>query len=219
MDLPKLLDMLHSSSLYLRRADGFSDRLEGTYPKSYRNILDTEYNRGESEYDGEEFYRRSTAGNYVSCWSIGATDNMALWQLYGGTRTSIAITTTLHRLASVCRLWRRETVISQVKYIDHRKWNCNGIGIDGYTFPLEHKNIAYTYEQEIRIIVPHQVSNWKDNPMAIRLPLYNINSLVRSVVVSPDAEIEFKEAIQDLCSKYGLSAPVRTSVLGTTAIR
>lgn len=29
LDLPKLLDLLHSQCLYLRRADGFADRLEG----------------------------------------------------------------------------------------------------------------------------------------------------------------------------------------------
>lgn len=40
MDLPKLLDLLHSKTLYLRRASGFSDRLEGVPFPAFRQQLE-----------------------------------------------------------------------------------------------------------------------------------------------------------------------------------
>ena len=89
MDLPKLLDLLHTRSLYFRRADGFSDRLEGALFPSFRKSLDEAFAQKQVPHDADYFYRRARVGNYVSCWTIGARDNMALWQLYGGLKTSI----------------------------------------------------------------------------------------------------------------------------------
>jgi hypothetical protein len=100
MDLPKLLDLLHTRSLYFRRAVGFADRLEGALFPTLREVLDEAHKREELPHDADTFYRRARVGNYVSCWTIGARDNMALWQLYGGVRTSVVVTTTVERLVN-----------------------------------------------------------------------------------------------------------------------
>jgi hypothetical protein len=84
MDLPKLLDLLSTNTLYCRRADGFADRLEGALFPSFRKSLNEAFARGDVPNDADYFYRRSRMGSYVSCWTLGARDNMALWQLYGG---------------------------------------------------------------------------------------------------------------------------------------
>jgi ribosomal protein L7Ae-like RNA K-turn-binding protein len=76
---------------------------------------------------------------------------------------------------------------------------------------LQYKSDAYKFERELRIVAPHQK---KDNhSMGVRIPLKNINSLIRSVVIAPDADVSFSEAVSDLCKKYGLTAPIRRSKL------
>ena len=211
MDLAKLLDLLHSKSLYLRRADGFADRLEGALFPAFRRSMDETHAQGQLEHDADYFYKRARLGSYVSCWTIGAGDNMALWQLYGGTRTSVALTTTVDRLTRVCLTWDRSSLLQKVEYVDHRKKGTFVIG--RYTDVLQYKNTAYSYEDELRVIVPAQNDGWEKNPMGLRLPVPNLNVLVRSIVVAPEADQQFKHAIEDLCRKYHLHAPVRSSIL------
>ena len=80
-DLPKFLDLLRSQSLYLRRADGFIDRFEGALTPAIRAALDAAHLKKQISYTANEFYQKARQGNFVSCWNLGAKDNMALWQL------------------------------------------------------------------------------------------------------------------------------------------
>lgn len=211
MDVPKLLDLLHTRSLYFRRADGFSDRLEGALFPSFRRTMNEAFERNEVPYDADYFYRRTRRGNYVSCWTIGARDNMALWQLYGGVKTSVAVTSTVDRLLSCGFSWNRRMHLHKVRYVDHRRVRTYAMG--AFTDPLQYKSDSYKYEKELRVIVPQQEDGWEENPMGIRLSLPNLDVLVRSVVVAPEADLNFLQAIRELCKRYGLSAPVRRSML------
>ena len=211
MDIPKLLDLLYFRKLYLRRADGFTDRLEGALFPSLRTQVDQVQAEGQSTYDADYFYRRARIGNYVSCWTRSGKDSMALWQLYGGVHNSVAITTTVKRILDVALNWDRNVFIRLVKYVDHL--NMKSFLIGDYADVLKYKREAYRYERELRIIVPQQDCDWQSNPMGLRLPVPDLGSLIRSVVVAPEASDEFFEATKSLCSKYGLSAPVRRSKL------
>lgn len=214
MDLPKLLDLLHSKTLYLRRADGFADRLEGALFPTLRRQMNAAHKAGQLPHDAEHFYRRALQGNYVSCWSLGTHDNMALWQLYGGTSASVAVTSTVGRLLRLCSRWRRSAILWKVEYVDHRKVKTYVNG--SYTDPLRYKHRAYTFENELRILIPQQGESWEENPPFIRLPVGKLDELVRSVVVAPEASPEFKESVADLCRRYGLSAQVRRPTLAAT---
>ncbi|MBL8515839.1 MAG: hypothetical protein JNM76_02625 [Betaproteobacteria bacterium] len=216
MDLPKLLDLLHTQSLYFRRGDGFADRLEGALFPSFRQSLDEEFAKRRILNNADQFYRRSRIGNYVSCWTIGARDNMALWQLYGGVRSSIVVTTTVDRLLHCAVAWARDTHLHRVKYVDHRKVRNYVIG--AYTDVLQYKSDAYRYERELRVIVPQQGKSWEMNPVSLRLKLQTADALIRSVVVAPEADESFVDAVKSLCKKYGLKAPVRRSMLALVPV-
>lgn len=216
IDLPKLLDLLHTKSLYFRRADGFTDRLEGALFPSFRKALDEAFTQGKLPHNSDHFYRRARVGNYVCCWTIGARDNMALWQLYGGVKTSIAITSTIGQLIQCGVMWNRSTHLGKVRYVDHRHVNSYLIG--NYADVLQYKSDAYKYENELRLIVPQQENGWESNPIGIRLTLPNLDELVRSVVLAPEADADFLAAVQDLCKRYGLKAPVRRSMLSLVPI-
>lgn len=216
MDLPKLLDLLHSKSLYFRRADGFADRLEGALFPSLREGLDKAFARGDAEHDSDYFYRRARIGNYVCCWTMSARDNMALWRLYGGVRTSVVITSTVDRLVRCGLGWNRRMHLHKVRYVDHRHVGTYVVG--QYMDVLQYKSDAYKYEHELRLIVPQQSEGWEGNPMGMRLQLKSLDDLVRSVVVAPEAEAGFVEAVSDLCMRYGLAAPVRRSMLSVMPV-
>jgi len=159
----------------------------------------------------DEFYRAGREENYVSCWTIGAKDNMALWQLYGGTKTSVAITTTADRIIACADEWCENNYIHihKVKYLDHGKPQNYVIGSPREI--LQYKNDAFKFENELRVVVSPYNSN--NLSMGLRLPLLDLNKLIRSIVVAPDAEDSFFDAVSDLCKKYGLKVPVRRSKL------
>lgn len=211
MDLPKLLDLFHTRALYFRRADGFADRLEGALFPSLRKSLNEAFDIKQIPDDAERYYTRARVGNFVSCWTIGARDNMALWQLYGGVKTSVVVTTTVDRLVTCAAAWDRNLHLHKVKYVDHRRVRNYAIG--RYTDVLQYKSDAYRYEKELRIVLPQQEEGWEANPVGIRLPLPSIDALVRSVVISPEADDGFFDAVRGLCRRYGVAAPVRRSVL------
>lgn len=213
LDLPKFLDLLRSRALYMRRADGFSDHFEGALTPAFRRAIDEGYRKGDFRHDADNYYRRARVGNYVSCWSLGANDNMALWQLYGGVTTSLAITTTVEKLIRAALGWGEPVLIHKVKYIDHAK-NPDMI-IGQYTDLLRYKHEAYKYENEIRIIVTRQSGRWEQNPDGFRLQIEDLNALMRSIVVAPEAQDWFVELIEDVCMKYKVSAPVRRSKLAS----
>ena len=211
MDLPKFLHLLRSKSLYLRRADGFTDRLEGALTPMFRHTLDEGHRKAQLEHDADYFYRRARSGNYVSCWTLGTTDNMALWQLYGGAKASVAINSTVERLVGVALSWKEQVLIHRVLYIDHTK-NPDMV-VRRYTDVLRYKNEAYRYEHELRILVPRQGGDWSANPIGIELSVAKLSDLIASVVVAPEADDWFLDVVKDLCKKYQLSVPVRRSRL------
>jgi hypothetical protein len=212
MDLAKYIDLLRTKELYLRRADRFTDRFEGALTPVIRRTLNDAHVNGGMKEDADEYYRRTRMGHFVSCWNRSAKDSMALWQLYGGAGSSVAITTTVQNLVLAGLGWKEEdeVLIRNVKYIDHFK---NPDMIVGRASDLlEFKHEAYKYEGEIRIIVPRQ-EVYKDNPVALRLPLGNLNDFIRSVVVAPEADPWFFELVKDVTAKYGVVSPVRRSML------
>jgi hypothetical protein len=210
MDLPKFVDLLRSKALYLRRADSFTDKFEGALTPSIRKAIDSAHKANKLAESADVFYQRCRQGTFVSCWTFGAKDNMGLWQLFGGTSNSVAISTTGERVTKMCLGWQEQALIIKVKYIDHFE-NPDMI-IGSYTDPLRFKHEAFDFEREVRVIVPRQ-KDWKKNPVGIQLNIGDLDDLITNVIVAPDAEPWFYEMVQDLGRRYGLKAQVKMSQL------
>jgi hypothetical protein len=211
LDLSKFIDLLRTSTLYFRRADKFFDRFEGALTPSIRSLLNNPIIGGPDGEDADAYYRHAREGGFVSCWSLGAKDNMALWQLYGGAKSSIALTTTVSKLHAAAATWSDITSIHKVRYIDHFRNPAMVVG--GYIDVLECKHEAYSFEKEVRVIVSRHRGQWSNNPIDLRLPIVDLSSFVRSVVVAPEADSSYFELVQDIANRYGLKSPVRRSQL------
>ena len=123
------------------------------------------------------------------------------------------ITTTTEQLIRSCFDWTADECVKilKVEYIDHLK-NPDMI-IGHYSDPLRFKHKAYEYETEIRVVISRAGTETdKPNPKGIRLPI-NLDTLVKSVVVAPEADSWFYDLVSDVTSKYRLSAPVIKSEL------
>lgn len=212
MDLPKYVDLLRSKALYFRRADLFSDRFEGALTPLIRKIIDSRVDTDKSPEGADVFYQRCRKGTFVNCWTYGAKDNMALWQLFGGASSSVAISTTAARVTKICQGWEESALIKKVKYIDH--FENPDVIIDDYTDPLQYKHEAFEFEREVRLLLPQQ-NNWQQNPEGLHRPIANLNELITSVVVAPNAGKWFLELVQDLGQRYGLKAKVKLSQLAS----
>ena len=136
---------------------------------------------------------------------------MALWQLYGGVKTSLAITTTVRKLTDVATTWPDVTSVHKVRYIDHFKSPPMTVG--HYTDVLECKHQAYSYEKEVRVIVSRHRGEWQKNPIDFRLPIPSLSDFIRGVVVAPEAEDWYFEAVQAITRRFGLPTPVHRSKL------
>ncbi len=63
LDLPKYIDLLRSSSVYLRRADRFTDRFEGALTPAIRRAIDSARAEDCDAESAEVFYRRCRMGS------------------------------------------------------------------------------------------------------------------------------------------------------------
>ena len=214
LDLAKFLDLLRSGAIYLTSTVSLPDKFEGALTSVFRHAIDSAYSKGLTDNSADDFIRKTRECNYINCWSLGATDNMALWQLYSSTSNGVAITTTKEKLAQACFNWAAEehVEIFKVQYIDHFE-NPDMI-IASYTDPLRFKHIAYRYEREVRIVVSRVKENEivKSKPEGIRLPV-KLDDFICSIVVAPEAGSWFYEMVSDITKRYGLSVPVCRSKL------
>ena len=213
MDLPKFLDLLHSRELYFRRADGFSDRLEGALFPSLRKGMNEYF---ETPQYADEFYKRSRMGNHVSCWTIGREDNIALWQSFGGIKTTLAVSVTLNSLLGAISKFDRCKFICKIKYIDHLR--IKNFVISEHYDVIQFKHKAYRYEKELRVILPYQSCEWEESPDFLRVPINDVNQLIKSIIVAPAATDEYFESIKDICARYDLRVPVRRSGLASIPV-
>lgn len=209
VDLAKFIDLLRTQKLYLRRADRFIDKFEGALTPSIRRAIDSAYTSNPKAESADTFYRRCRQGTFVSCWTLGAKDNMALWQLYGGASTSLAINTTVGRLVTTCLSWPDSVLIRKVRYIDH--FENPDMVIGRHTDPLQFKHEAYDFEREVRLLIPRQ-RDWENNPESIQLKI-KPTSLITSIMVAPEAGSWFFDIVQDLAERYDLKVPIRMSAL------
>jgi hypothetical protein len=209
LDLPKFIDLIRTSELYLRQAARFEDVLEGTLPEQLRSRAH------KTVGNPTVFEKRNRERAYLSCWSLGARDNMALWKLYGGSTQSVAITTTIGRLTKVAPTWavHGDVEVRKIRYVDFAGEilpdGAYGYGKD--LFSLKHD--AYSYENEVRIVITRLLlKKRKPLPEAVRVPV-DLDTFIRSVVVAPNAGKWFHELVTDLSEKYNLRSPVRQSEL------
>ena len=230
MDLAKLVSLFSKRTLYLRRLDKLDDKYEGAIcsergkehtdfnlsfsahirvscdlvKKQTKDIPAEEFNRLKNEkiesMKQEREHMRSTT--FISCWSKNSIESEAMWRLYAkDMKCGVAIKTTYKKLFFAINP-EADVEIGQVHYNEYGENDFVGL------HPVWYKRKSLNYENEVRIVT--RAEETRDFDWGVSIPV-DVNALIQEIVVSPEADIWFIEVVTELCSKYNISSPVRTS--------
>jgi hypothetical protein len=224
LDAAKLFDFFENSTLFFCRADRFSDKFEGAFTPTLRQQISDSYARGEIDYTYEQFKRRMRESVFINCWHRSQDDSAAMWALYGKSECAVALTTTVGQLADTLEGTQdaheedHAIRIARVDYVKH--WSDPKLDISpDYARIFTYKTKAYEYEKEVRVIIDRTGRTLAPQLLqsGILVPI-DAATLVRSIVIAPDAPPWFEKLVRQSALRYGIEAPVRRSKLATDPI-
>ena len=219
LDAAKLLDFFHNQTLYFSRGDQFADKFEGSFTKSLRERIETSYEYNKINFTYDQFRQRMRERVFVNCWHKSTDDSMAMWSLYGRSTCSAAITTTVGNLSQVLREQQLPYYVSieRVEYVKH--WRNPKLDISPYSRVFAYKTKAYEFEKETRVLIDRSIDEFDgdvpETGMPIKIPQ---RTLLRSIVIAPEAPPWFESLIRDVAARYDITAPVRRSKLASEPI-
>lgn len=225
MDFTKFVSLLDRSALFFARADKFKDPFEGSWTKKNFermtvalksvDVLGADHIR--------EFFKNLREHTFINCWHLSTEESAALWKLYLKSDEGIAIRSTFFHLNSELKrnYKKNDLYISEVKYINYKTYNMPEGNI---LAPFIHKRTSFIHEKEVRAIIQQLpikdgTIDWNLKPPEDGIYI-NIdpNVIIDMVYVSPNAQQWFKDLVESILKKYGLSKVVKRSSLSDDPI-
>ncbi len=142
---------------------------------------------------------------YVSCWHLNGHESDAMWKLYGLKGQGIAIRSSVKRLKDAIESAVDPIHIGRVRYEDYSTYE---IPPGQPVSRLLTKRRSFQHENELRMIVvkhPPTPGLIGFVTPGINVPL-NLNRLIESIWLAPDADPWMQSLIQKIAVKY-LSDP------------
>lgn len=206
-DTSKFIWLLEQSKLYLPSLSQLpDDPFEGSLPTP--DVIErARIVKNVGRDDLEEYYskkieqmRRST---YVSCWCLGETESVGMWQNYCDSKEGVAIRTTYRNLdKNLSNEWR---FIGQVTYLDY---DHDTIPDGNVQHPFMYKRKEYEEEKEIRIVDGYEplldLKTMRASPHTLEhLEIeINLTDLIEEIVVHPSASEEYYAQVVALVEKH-----------------
>jgi len=230
MSFEKLSSIFESSALFFATPEMFSanDLHEGAiteqkYLERVRVTQSSSKTKEEVEWELasiEDAFASLRKYMKISCWHANTQENMAMWLNYQGTSAGVVIQSTPRLLKECLGPYRIESTfqpenicITKVNYINYA--TDNYINESGWMTPYLHKRSQYSYEQEVRIIISLSmalefVPNVPDR--GILVP-FNANTGINRIILSPNADDEFRNKVDELLKIYNMPINSEPSVL------
>jgi hypothetical protein len=230
VDLSKFDDLVTASQLYMRRADLLDDEFEGTTPAAelarWDRLVEEASNDDErraiqaAREQQSEFARVFRPMYYLTCWCMSLYENVAMWERYvkSSSTEGVAIRSTFAALTS--QLANSVTYVGLVRYIDYDRDDFARLTMN-VMHRIMHKRIFFIDEREVRGVV----SLWSHEPLRQQyidpfltadkkglLAKVNPKELIDAVVLHPRTTAAFADKVSELCSRYGLSPPIRSAM-------
>jgi hypothetical protein len=227
MDFVKYVSMLEHNGLYMCRSDLLGDPFEGSV--SQLNVeaerffflgghmpgLNKEVAEGVlARYSNVRRSFRKLI--YLNCWYLSPFESAAMWGLYARTAEAIAIQSNFTNLFNCLP---ESHYVGLVKYADYK---LEALRSGNLLFPFLYKRKSYEHEHELRVVhllLPEQGQDFfeRDTPTGIWTSV-NLSQLIARIYVSPSSPQWFRELVQNVSKKYGLSASVLQSDLDAEPI-
>lgn len=232
IDLTKFISLLHKQSLFFCRLDKLEDQFEGTTAKPnfdsrvkwFQQMQDSgllktpmsEETIIKKVLEQYEFEKKLKSINCVNCWNKKNNESAALWKIYSDFSKGIMIKSSISKLSKSLEKQEEKIQLSEIKYIDYNKEKMP----DGNTmYPLIHKQTAYSYEDEVRLIYEIKTENgwvhdWTKEEVEEGIYIKtDLNELIEEIIVGPYSPKWFFKLIQDISNKYGLKKAINKSDL------
>jgi hypothetical protein len=141
---------------------------------------------------------------------------MVMWEIYGKDKKTVAIQTTVERVASnvdTSTLSGHSLIFKDVIYKNADEIS----GVLLYEDCFFRKRRHFRFEKEVRISLDtySRFNPTKDTPSGYKLPA-SLNGMIDKVVVHPDSSKWFFDVVDSLTKKYKLQAPVERGLFGNT---
>lgn len=230
MDLPSLLWILENEKLHFSSPlTDFEDRYETTVPKAWYEFREDQMRDiGEAwDHDPDEFWERHSNRRqnmrdniYVSCWHANQTESAAMWELYGSSKYTVAIRTTVNGLRRAFDRQDKFAIsIGDVKYVDFdsseeeiseddmdkirsvHSGNADSVGLTLL------KRKEFIHEKELRcVVLDRVVPDWIERVSdhspnqnidpPVNVPV-DVNELIKEIRLPPGAEDWFINTVID----------------------
>jgi len=231
IDIIKFLSLLTKNALFFCRLDKLEDKFEGTTAKKnfservnwYSTVHhhtqtplteDEVFTKVKQQYEIEQIVKET---NCISCWNKSTRESAALWKIYSDFGKGIMLKSSIKKIKEAFINSNEDIRISEVKYINYE----NEIMPDGNLFfPIIHKQDAYSYENEVRLIhavdFPQigKIYDWsKEESDVGKYIKVDVNTLIDEIVVGPFSPKWMIELLGNIADKYNLTAPITKSTL------
>ena len=228
LDITKFISLLYKQSLFFCRLDKLEDQFEGTTAKPNYDIRVKWYQRTNHLMDEPltdegilknveemyEFEKKLKAINCVNCWNKYSGESAALWKIYSDFSKGIMIKSSICKLEKALEKSDKEIRLSEIKYLDYNKESMP----DGNSmYPIIHKQKAYYYEEEVRLIyqiMPEVGWEYDWAKEEVQEGFYiqaELNELIEEIIIGPYSPNWFLKLIEDISNKYGLTMPINKS--------
>lgn len=205
MDFTKFVSILYYKSLYFARVDTLKDPYEVSATSYIMESTDKPISHLE---DIKMYEQKGRQALFVNCWHINAFESAALWKAYMKSDEGIAIQTTVKKLVKVLENSNQDIFfdLASINY-DPRQLFPQTIKPKGevnISFDMETllftKRPCFQYEHELRVIVKREEFkstgfNWGN---------LDINSLIESIYVNPEAPDWIISLVRDLAKSYNI---------------
>jgi hypothetical protein len=237
LDLTKFLSLISTSTLFLSRLDLMEDQYEGRITQGSIDKLRRWYDYAEKEgiikhntktleeiaeknisdlIGFVEYWRKMVL---INCWTKFESESYALWKIFAKTDTGVIVKSSVRKLKDALKAEPKKLYLSEIKYYKKEE----GVEhIGNLTQYVIHKNIAYQYENEIRLfynldadISIHPVKfDWgtQENQGGVSVKV-DLDILIDAIILAPDCPRWFEDIIHSVCGMYNINKPVSISEL------
>jgi hypothetical protein len=232
LDLTKFVSLLQNRSLFFCRLDKLEDKFEGTTTRPNRELrIKTHHHLRDSGFfkiplsdediiqsvdEQYEFERNLKGITCVNCWNKKNNESTALWKIYSNFTNGIMLKSSISKLKKALEVAPEEIQLTEINYLDYSK---DYMPDGNSNYPLIHKHIAYSYEDEVRLIYTKMpelgwVYDWSKEEVQEGLYIKtDLTDLIDEIIISPYSSNWFFKLVKDISDKYDLNKPVVKSEL------